>query len=235
MGTLYIVSTPIGNLEDITIRAIKILTTVDIVACEDTRTTGLLLSELRKRYPSLTSPLGTQQQQMLRYDDRFEEQKVPFLIDMLRSGKNIALVSDAGTPLVADPGFKLVREVIRQGIAVISIPGPSALLAALVSSGLPTDSFLFLGYLPEKQSHRMASLKNVRDHHAIASTAILYCPPHKLIRTLEDMKDVFGDIDVVIARELTKIHEDVWHGTLTHAMTRFSSVQGELVIVLPLR
>lgn len=235
MGTLFIVSTPIGNLEDITVRAIRILSSVDIVACEDTRRTGLLLAELRKRYASFSSPLGTRTQKLLRYDDRFEEQKVPFLIDRLQQGENLALVSDAGTPLVSDPGYVLVREALKREILVISIPGPSAVTAALVCSGLAVDSFIFLGYPPEKQAHRIQRFKNLHARRDIASTAILYCAPHKLKQVLMDIANVFGSIDIVLARELTKIHESVWRGSIQEAVRIADTMIGEIVLLFALK
>jgi 16S rRNA (cytidine1402-2'-O)-methyltransferase len=234
MGTLFIVSTPIGNLEDITVRAIKMLSSVDIIACEDTRRTGLLLAELRKRYASFSSSLGTRTQKLLRYDDRFEEQKVPFLIDRLQQGENLALLSDAGTPLISDPGYVLVGEALKREIPVVSIPGPSAILAALVCSGLPVDSFLFLGYPPEKQAHRIKRFKDLRTQGVIASTAILYCAPHKLKRVLEDLASVWGTIDIVLARELTKIHESVWRGSIREAVRIADTMIGEIVLLFAL-
>ena len=159
MGILYIVATPIGNLEDITIRAIKTLFSADIVACEDTRRTGLLLQKLRKRYSGIeglrTSTSGPwKHANLLRVDEHTEAQNVPQLIDALTQGRTIALVSDAGTPLVSDPGFILVREAIKRGITVVSVPGPTAAVAALSTSGLPADKFIFLGYPPERRIWR---------------------------------------------------------------------------------
>ena len=235
MGTLYIVSTPIGNLEDITIRAIRILARVDVIACEDTRRTGLLLSELRKRYPSFSESFAPHEQKFLRYDDRYEEQKVPYIIELLQNGQHVALVTDAGTPLISDPGFKLVREALRSHVTVVSIPGPSAMLTALVSSGLAVDSFIFLGYPPEKQSHRIERFKELRTHGSVASTAILYCAPHKLERVLEDLAGVFGAIDITIARELTKIHESFWNGTIEDAIKIADTMIGEIVLLFSLK
>ena len=241
MGTLFIVSTPIGNLEDITIRAIKTLFSVDIIACEDTRRTGLLLSELKKRYISLIevshtsiydSPTGSGR---MKFDDHTEHQKTPELIQMLQEGKNIALVSDAGTPLISDPGYRLVSEAMKRGIKVVSIPGPSAVLAALTSSGLPTDKFLFLGYPPEKQSHRIKLFLNLLTMKQWSNpTIVFYCAPHKLIQTLDDFKETFGDIEIVITRELTKIHEEVVKLKISEAIMKFSNPKGEFVILLNL-
>ncbi len=214
MGTLYIVATPIGNMEDITLRAVKTLSSVDLVLCEDTRHTGLLLQKLNI------------QAKLLPYYDEVEEKKIPEVIAMLQEGKNMALVSDAGTPLISDPGFRLVRECIKRDIKVESIPGPSALLAALTSSGLPADKFTFLGYAPEKQAARVALFKSLH------GTCIFYCAPHKLTQTLEDLKTAAGDIEIVLARELTKVHEEIWRGTISEAKDYFKAPQGEFALLL---
>lgn len=147
---------------------------------------------------------------------------------MLAGGRNVALVSDAGTPLISDPGYRLVSEAIKRGIKVVPVPGPTAALAALMASGLPTNRFLFLGYPPEKQSHRKKLFRSLPK----GTTAIFYCAPHKLRQTLTDMRDVFGDIGMVIARELTKAHEEIWRGSLYEALAR--SFKGELVLLLSL-
>lgn len=219
MGILYIVSTPIGNLDDITLRAIKILTTVDVILCEDTRRTGTLLDQLHINHTLL-----------VRYDNRTELQKAPEIIKMLQTGKNIALVSDAGTPLLSDPGYILVSQSIKRGIKVVSIPGPSAVLTALTSSGLPIDKFLFLGYPPEKTSHRLRVFQSLPKD----TTIIFYCAPHKLIQTLEDLKLTFGDIEVVIARELTKMYEEVIPLKISEALTKFTNPKGEFTILFKL-
>lgn len=219
MGKLSIVSTPIGNLDDITLRAIKTLSSVDAVLCEDTRHTGQLLHLL-----------NIKNSRLIRFDDHTEENTLPEIIDLLQSDKHIALVSDAGTPLISDPGFRIVRECIKRGIAVESVPGPSALLAALTCSGLPADKFLFFGYPPEKSSHRNKLFASLPKD----TTIIFYCAPHKLQQTLDDMKEVLGDIEITIARELTKIHEEIWRGTLSDALTHFSKPQGEFVILFRL-
>lgn len=251
MGTLYIVSTPIGNLEDITIRAIKTLFSVDLIACEDTRRTGLLLAELRKRYGRIYSSsdpdsaggvekgFSTSSNDittLFSYYDETEQQRAPQLIEALKSGKNVALVSDAGTPLISDPGFKLVREAIKQGINVVSIPGPTAAIAALTVSGLATDKFFFLGYPPEKFSHSIKLFENLLNmNRFMLSTYILYSAPHKLIQTLTDMHQVFGDIDIVIARELTKIHEEIWRGNISKALEKFHNPIGEFILLFALK
>lgn len=227
MATLYIVSTPIGNLEDISIRAIRTLFTVDIIACEDTRRTGVLLSEIKKRYTGLL-PAGSENihPNYIRFDDRTEQSGTPELIDLLKTGKSVALVSDAGTPLINDPGYFLVREAGKRDIPVISIPGPSALMSALTISGLPADKFMFLGFPPEKQSHRKKLFTDLPK----GMTLIFYSAPHKLRSTLEDLKDTLGDCDITICRELTKIHEEIWQGSITSSIEHFNNVKGELVI-----
>jgi 16S rRNA (cytidine1402-2'-O)-methyltransferase len=209
MGNLSIVATPIGNLDDITLRAIKTLSLADIVLCEDTRHTGLLFQKLH-----ITTKL-------MAYYDQIEDKIIPEVIQLLEEGKNIALVSDAGTPLISDPGFRLVRECVKRGIPVQSIPGPSAILAALTSSGLPPDKFMFLGFFNKKNLCYVQS----------DVTTIFYSAPHKLHRDLEEMNEKLGDIDIVIARELTKIHEEIWRGKISEAETYFQSPQGEIVIL----
>lgn len=226
MGTLSIVSTPIGNLEDSTIRAIRTLFLSDIIACEDTRRTGALLRELQKRYGAIIDT--DSHPQLIRYDNHNEQSVSAELIEALRGGKSVALVSDAGTPLISDPGFVLVRQARKHGISVVSIPGPSALLAALASSGLPADKFLFLGYPPEKRGHRIAVFSALPKD----ITIIFYCAPHKLRTTLEDIKGALGDIAITICRELTKIHEEIWTGTISEALQR--NYKGELVLLLRL-
>ena len=229
MGTLYIVATPIGNLEDITIRAIKTLFSVDIIACEDTRRTGLLLQELKKHIDNLaaTAIRLSIQQKLVRFDNRTENQLTPWLVEQLLQGKNVALICDAGTPLISDPGYRLVHEAIKRGIKVVSIPGPTSAIAALTVSGLPTNHFMFLGYPPEKQSHRIKLFGSLPKD----VTLIFYCAPHKLQQTLTDLQTVMGDIPIVIARELTKIHEEVWRGKMSEAITYFSNPQGEFVLL----
>lgn len=166
------------------------------------------------------------------YYDEIEDKRIPGVIDALVQGRNVALVSDSGTPLISDPGFRLVRECVKRGIKVESIPGPSAVLAALTSSGLPPDKFLFLGYPPEKQSFRIKLFNTLQSiNRLIDLSYIFYCAPHKLITTLDDMKSVFGDIDIVIARELTKVHEEIWRGRLTSALSHFKTPKGEFVIL----
>ena len=195
MGTLYIVATPIGNLQDITLRAIRTLREVDYIACEDTRKTGVLLKWLEENYGSSRSVLVQgrtlqRKPQLLSYYEQNELQRIPQILELLKEGKNVALVSNAGTPTISDPGFKLVREAIHQGSQVVSIPGASSVLTALTSSGLPTDKFLFLGYLPKKSGHRLKLLQNYT-LNPIPYTLIFFEAPHRLLKTLEEMAGIF--------------------------------------------
>ncbi|HEY5600583.1 MAG TPA: 16S rRNA (cytidine(1402)-2'-O)-methyltransferase [Patescibacteria group bacterium] len=222
-GKLFIVSTPIGNLKDISLRAIETLTEVDLILSEDTRHTGMLLKHLEIQKPQLS------------YFEYNEEKRIPEVIRKLKSGLNIALVSDAGTPLISDPGFKLVREVLKMGLKVESIPGASAILTALTSSGLPTDKFLFLGYLPKKGGKKEKLLKNLEENlKKIKSTVVIYEAPHRLVETLESIQKVFGVIEIVIASELTKIHEEVKKDKITGFLEKYSVAvpRGEYVILI---
>ncbi|MEK7587868.1 MAG: 16S rRNA (cytidine(1402)-2'-O)-methyltransferase, partial [Patescibacteria group bacterium] len=218
-------------MEDITIRAIKTLFSVDIIACEDTRRTGLLLQEYKKRFPAIVKNQSTKTK-LVRFDDRSERQQTPWIIDELMHNKSVALVSDAGTPLISDPGYRLVSESLKRGINVISIPGPTAAIAALSVSGLPSNNFLFLGYPPEKPSHRIKLFENLLNlNRFMLSTYILYSAPHKLLQTLTDMQQVLGDIDIVVARELTKVHEELWRGKISEALEKFQKPIGEFVLL----
>lgn len=199
-------------MEDITIRAQKTLASVDLVLCEDTRRTARLTTT-----------------KLMRFDEHTEQKLVPEVLALLLQ-KNIALVSDAGTPLISDPGYRLVSEALKRDIKVVSIPGATAAIAALSVSGLPTNHFMFLGYPPEKRSHRIKLFGTLPK----GVTIIFYCAPHKLKQTLGDMQSVLGDIPIVIARELTKIHEEVWRGKVSEAITYFSNPQGEFVLLLHL-
>jgi 16S rRNA (cytidine1402-2'-O)-methyltransferase len=230
MGKLYIVSTPIGNLEDISVRAIKTLFTADAILCEDTRHTGLLIQELTRRYSELFDYNPDWKPKLISYYDEIENKMLPEIIQMLSRGDHLALVSDAGTPLISDPGFRIVRECNKRNIPVESIPGPSAVLAALTSSGLPPDKFIFLGYPPEKKSTRIDVFKKLSPK----MTNIFYCAPHKLSQTLEDLQFTLGNIEIVIGRELTKIHEETWKGTVSEAITNFTNPKGEFVLLFHL-
>src|SRR5271167_1090534 len=195
---LYIVSTPIGDLEYITYRAVRLLKEADWVACEDTRTTRRLLDHY------------SIQTHMLSYHEHNEANRTEDLVARLEHGETGALVSDAGTPLLSDPGYRIVRAAVQAGIRIEALPGASALLAGLVVSGLPTDQFHFGGFLPPKQGQRTRVLESLRDEPA---TLIFYEAPHRILESLEDVADVLGDRETVVGRELTKLHEEVLRGT----------------------
>ncbi len=218
-GTLYIVSTPIGNLEDITLRAIRVLKEADLVAAEDTRHSRHLLD----RYQIET--------QLTSYHDHNKEEKAPVLIARILEGKNVALVSDAGTPGISDPGYFLINLAIDQKIPVVPIPGATAAIAALSVSGMPTDRFMFEGFLPAKH---LARLKRLQELAREERTLVFYEAPHKIIRAVEDMFEVFGDRQVVITRELTKIHEEMIRGTLSECLKRLheGTIKGEFTVIV---
>jgi len=236
MGTLYLVATPIGNLEDITIRAIKTLMSVDGIACEDTRRTGLLLKHIRDMYSRLVHDTqeNGRSQRLISYFEQNEQRRIPEIITALKNDLDVALVSDAGTPAISDPGFRLVRECLREGINVTAVPGPSSVISALVTSGLPTDKFLFLGYPPHKGGKRMQLYKSLQKSlHEVKATVILFEAPHKIIKTLTEMQEVFGDIDITLARELTKIHEEVKSKKISEWLLLYKdrAPKGEFVIL----
>lgn len=221
-GTLYIVATPIGNLDDLTIRAGKVLASVDLVVAEDTRRTGQLLQHLGLRKPMLT------------LHDHNEREQVRRVLAELNAGRDLALVSDAGTPLISDPGYIVVRDARASGIRVVPVPGPSALITALSAAGLPTDRFLFAGFLPAKRSGRRAQLESLRQETA---TLVFYESPHRILDALEDMAEVMGgDRELVVARELTKAFETFYTGTLEQVRTQLladpKATRGEFVLVL---
>ncbi len=217
-GTLYLVATPIGNLEDITHRAVKILGIVDLIAAEDTRKTKILLDHY-----GISKP-------MVSYFSYNERQRTPQLVEKLQQGHSVALVSDAGTPGISDPAFHIVQAALAAHIPVIPIPGPSAFVSALIVSGLPTDRFVFEGFLPLKKG-RKTKLESLRSE---TRTIIIYESPHRILRTLRDLQVVFGDRQVVVARELTKKFEEVVRGSLVSVLTELSSKQprGEYVLVI---
>jgi len=219
IGTLYIVATPIGNLEDITLRAIRVLKEADLVAAEDTRHTRHLLD----RYQLDT--------QLTSYHDHNKEEKAPVLVARMLEGKNVALVSDAGTPGISDPGYFLINLAIDRKIPVVPIPGATAAIAALSVSGMPTDRFVFEGFLPAKH---LARLKRLKELSKEERTMIFYEAPHKIIRAVADMLAVLGDRRAVITRELTKIHEETIRGTLTETLKRLheGTIKGEFTIIL---
>jgi 16S rRNA (cytidine1402-2'-O)-methyltransferase len=233
MGTLSIIATPIGNLEDITLRAIRLIFSVDVLACEDTRRAGMLLSELRKRHgESLHIPESNPK--LIRFDDRGEINGAIEIISLLEEGKSVGLISDAGTPLISDPGYVLISQARKRGIHVESIPGASALLAALTSSGLAADKFTFLGYPPEKESHRLKLLTSLLEANKhVEVTYIFYSAPHKLKEMLENMKTVYGDLDVTLARELTKVHEEIVTGKIS-MLYETHEPKGEYVVLFRL-
>lgn len=218
-GTLYIVATPIGNLEDITFRAVRILKEVDLIAAEDTRHTRKLLTNFGVS-KSLTS-----------YFDHNKHLKGEAILDRLRNGASVALVSDAGTPCIADPGYQLVRDAVAEGISVVPIPGASAAVAALSASGLPTDCFTFMGFLPSKQGKRRQQLSSVLSEERVL---IFYEAPSRLMVTLADIREILGERSLVVARELTKIYEEFARGTTSEVIARFvdRQVKGEVVILV---
>ena len=218
-GTLYVVATPIGNLEDVTLRALRILTEVDLIAAEDTRRTRRLLAHY-----NIDTPLTS-------YYDQIERKKAPVLLDKLRAGQSIGLVSDAGTPGIADPGYRLVRGAWQAGICVVPIPGPSMLTALLSVGGLPTDRCAFEGFLPAKQGQRRKALLRLQTE---ARTIVVFESPHRLAETLADMHDLWGDRQVVIGRELTKRFEEVLRGRLGELQTRLHGrqIKGEVALLV---
>ncbi len=219
VGTLYIVSTPIGNLEDITLRAIRVLKEADLIAAEDTRHTKHLLD----RYEIET--------QLTSYHDHNKEEKAPVLVARMLDGKNVALVSDAGTPGISDPGYFLINLAVDQKIPVVPIPGATAAIAALSISGLPTDSFVFEGFLPAKHGARLKRLQALSKEER---TIIFYEAPHKIVKTAEDMLEILGDRRAVITRELTKIHEEAIRGTLSEILRHLQtgSIKGEFTVIV---
>jgi 16S rRNA (cytidine1402-2'-O)-methyltransferase len=230
-GNLYIVATPIGNLQDISLRAIETLKNVDFIACEDTRKTAFLLKKLG------VTIFTNNRSKLVSYYEQNEFKRIPEIINCLKNGLSMALVSDAGTPTISDPGFKLLRDCILEGIRVESIPGASSVISALVSSGLPTDKFLFLGYLPKKEGHRKTMLLNLESSlKLIKATVIIFEAPHRIIKTLEELKNVFSDIDIVLCRELTKIHEEIRREKITSSLGHFNQTnpKGEFVILFNL-
>lgn len=220
-GILYVVSTPIGNLKDVTLRALETLKEVDLIACEDTRHTLKLLSHYQIRKP-LTS-----------YYSYNQLRKTDSIIHQLKEGKKIALVSDAGTPGISDPGYVLIREAIKEGIPITVIPGPSAILVALVLSGAPTRRFLFEGFLPAKRGARQNRLKKLAEQTE-DYTIVLYESPHRLIATLEDIQELMGDCQIACVREVTKIYEEAQRGRVSDVIETFRArtIKGEIVLII---
>lgn len=217
-GTLYIVSTPIGNLEDITQRALRILREVDLIACEDTRHTRKLLKHFNIDTPTVS------------YHEHNERERAEELCQLLEEGKNLALVSDAGTPTISDPGYRLVKLAAARQIAVVPVPGVSAFVAALSAAGLPSDRILFCGFLPPRAGARREKLEELKPN---AATLIFYEAPHRIAGTLRDALEILGDREVVLARELTKLHEEFVRGKLSTLAQDFATTaRGEIVLII---
>lgn len=217
LATLYLVSTPIGNMDEMTFRAVEILRSVDVIACEDTRLTLKLLNHYQI------------QTQLISHHSHNEEQSVQGILKLLESGKNVALVSDAGTPLISDPGNQLVNCVIMAGFNVVPVSGASALLSAIITSGLQAHPFTFHGFLPSTKKQLRRVLSDYKYH---SSTMVFYVSVHKLAETLEEMLTVFGDRKVSLAREMTKKHEHFIRGQLSEVLTQVDELKGEFVLVV---
>ena len=217
MGTLYLVATPIGNLEDITLRALRILSEVPLIAAEDTRTIRKLLTHHQIRAPRLLS-----------YTERNRRARTPIILATLQEG-DVALVSEAGTPGISDPGVHLVEAAVAEGHAVVPVPGPSALTAALAASGLPTRRFHYLGFLPRRAAQRRALLREVATW---PDTLVAFEAPHRLREALADLLEALGDRRIAVCRELTKLHEEIFRGTLSEALTHFAQPRGEFTLVI---
>lgn len=223
---LYLVATPIGNMEDITLRSLNTLFSVDTILCEDTRKTLNLLRHYQK--PENKIP------KLISFYEENEQKRIPEIILELKNGISVALVTNSGTPTISDPGFKLVRECWKENINVISIPGPSSPIAALACSGLPTDKFLFLGFTPNKSGKRIKLFENVKvSLNSLSSTIIFFESPFRIVKSLSDLKSVFGDIDIVVARELTKVYEEIKTDRISVIINEYQKVKpkGEFVIL----
>ena len=218
--SLVVCPTPIGNLEDITLRALRVLREVDLIACEDTRRTRALLTHFDIHTPTVS------------YWDKNQLARGRELVRALADGRSVALVTDAGTPSISDPGFRLVREARGHGIAVVPVPGPSAVVAALSAAGIPADRFVFDGFLPVKPGRRLNRLKALRD---LATTIVLYESPHRILAALDAVGQVFGEVEIIVARELTKQFEEVVGATPAAHLERLKRgpIRGEFVLVLP--
>jgi 16S rRNA (cytidine1402-2'-O)-methyltransferase len=220
-ASLYLVATPIGNLEDITFRAIRILRDeAALIACEDTRQTQKLLDHYEIRKP------------LISYHEHNEASRTAAIIAALESGQSVALASDAGTPLISDPGYRVVTAAIEKGFAVVPIPGPSAVLAALAASGLPTDEFRFIGFVPQKSGQRRKAFEELVSECA---TVLAYESPHRILECLSDMAEILGDRRIVLARELTKLHEEFLRGSpqaILEELARRPAIKGEMTLVI---
>jgi 16S rRNA (cytidine1402-2'-O)-methyltransferase len=219
-GTLYVVATPIGNLEDITARALRVLREVDVVACEDTRRTRALLAHFDIHTPTLS------------YYEHNKLTRGPQLLRRLQEGRSVALVTDAGTPGISDPGFLLVREARAAGVPVVPVPGPAAVVAALSAAGVAADRFVFDGFPPVKPGRRLNRLRALRE---LDTTVVLYESPHRILATLEAIGEVFGEREIVVARELTKQFEEIVRATPAahRARLQVAGVRGEFTLVIP--
>jgi len=218
VGTLYLVGTPIGNLEDITLRALRVLKEVTLIAAVDTRRARILLKHYGINTPTIS------------YFEHSKPERLEQILSALERA-DVALISEAGMPGISDPGYEVIQEAIRRGFCVTPIPGPSALLEALVVSGLPTDSFVFLGFLPRRRRDRQRALERVKPERR---TLVVYEAPHRLMSCLQDMLNILGDRQIAVARELTKVHEEVFRGSVAGALAHFavSAPRGEFVLVL---
>jgi 16S rRNA (cytidine1402-2'-O)-methyltransferase len=220
-GTLYVVSTPIGNLEDLTYRAVRVLSEADLIACEDTRHSQKLLNHYGIKAKTVS------------YHEYNERDRAEELIGQLKSGLDVAIVSDAGTPGISDPGFRVVRMALEAGLKVVPIPGPTALVSALVASGLPSDEFFFAGFLPARSGARRNRLAELA---GIPSTLVFYEAPHRMAASLKDAREILGEREAVVARELTKLHEEIVRGRLSDLADKFSAgdhePRGEMVVVV---
>jgi len=217
-GTLYIVPTPIGNLEDITLRAVKILSSVDLIAAEDTRKTKILLQHLKIEKP------------LISFFSHNETIRVPQIVERILEGESVALVSDAGTPGISDPAYSIIQAAIEKGLPIIPLPGPTAFVPVLVASGMPTHSFVFEGFLPHKKG-RFTKLQQLKRE---PRTIVLYESPHRILKTLEDLQNALGDREAVIGREMTKMFEEMLRGNLSSLRQSFSgrAVKGEFVLIV---
>jgi 16S rRNA (cytidine1402-2'-O)-methyltransferase len=219
-GTLYLIGTPIGNLEDITLRALRLLRQADVVACEDTRQTQKLMNHFEIRAKTVS------------YHEHNERTRAPELVQRLERGDDVALVSDAGMPGISDPGYRLVALCVRRRIPVVPIPGPTALVASLAASGLPTHAFQFLGFAPAKRSQRRKFFEELKPYPA---TSVFYEAPHRILETMADALDVLGDRPAVVAREITKLHEEFLRGSCSELLAELRSrgrIQGETTVLL---
>ena len=218
-GTLYIVATPIGNLDDFSQRAVETLKAVDVIASEDTRIARQLLGKFGIQVP------------LISFFEHNEDKRIPELIRHLETGEAVALISDAGTPLISDPGYRLVREVATRDIRIVPVPGPSAVMAALSVSGLPTDRFTFVGFLPRKASKRKKELQKLTE---LTHTVVIFESPYRLLKTLQDMAEIMGDRQVVVCRELTKKFEEILRGIPAELLKILSdrTIKGEITLVV---